>query len=108
MFSHSHSYHLLHLRKAFEKCRIYGTSLNPKKSFFSLNEGKSLVHIVSAEGVKIDPKRVEAIQKLSLPRSKKEIQSFLGTINFIRRFISNFAELTKHITNMLKKDSEIK
>ena len=82
--------------------------MNPKKSFFALKEGKLLGHIVSAEGVKIDPKRVEAIQNLSLPRSKKDIQSFLGTINFIRRFISNFAELTKHITSMLKKDSEVK
>jgi hypothetical protein len=58
--------------------------------------------------VRIDPKRVEAIKNLSLPRSKKDIQSFLGTINFIRRFISNFAELTKHITSMLRKNSEVK
>ena len=108
IFSHSHEEHLQHLRKTFLKCRKYGISLNPKKSNFALKEGKLLGHIVSAEGVKIDPKRVEAIQKLSLPRSKKDIQSFLGTINFIRRFIENFAELTKHITCMLKKNSEIK
>jgi len=67
-----------------------------------------LGHIVSVDGVKIDPARVEAIQKLSIPRSKKDIQSFLGTINFIRRFIANFAELTKHITCMLRKESEVK
>jgi hypothetical protein len=58
--------------------------------------------------VKIDPKRVEAIKNMSLPRSKKDIQSFLGTINFIRRFIVKFAELTKHITVVLRKDSEVK
>jgi hypothetical protein len=58
--------------------------------------------------VRIDPKRVEAIKSLSLPRSKKDIQSFLGTINFIRRFIANFAELTKHITSMLRNNSEVK
>jgi hypothetical protein len=82
--------------------------LNPKKSNFPLKEGKLLGHIVSADGVKIDPKRVESIKNLSLPRSKKDIQSFLGTINFIRRFIVNFVELTKHITAMLRKDSEVK
>jgi len=58
--------------------------------------------------VKIDPKRVEAIKNLSLPRSKKCIQSFLGTIKFVRSFKVNFAELTKHITAMLRKDSEVK
>jgi hypothetical protein len=42
---------------------------------------------VLAEGVRIDSSRVEAIQTLSLPRSKKEVQSFLGKINFLRRFV---------------------
>jgi hypothetical protein len=73
-----------------------------------MQEGKLLGHIVSAEGVKIDPSRVEAIQALSLPRSKKEVQSFLGKINFLRRFVSNFVELVKHITAMLRKGNEVK
>jgi hypothetical protein len=63
---------------------------------------------VTDEGVKIDPTRVEAIQNISIPRSKKDIQSFLGNINFIRRFFPNFAELIKHITGMLRKDLEVK
>jgi hypothetical protein len=63
---------------------------------------------VSAEGVRIDSSSVEAIQNLSLPRSKKEVQSFLGKINFLRRFVSNFSELVKYITTMIWKDSEIK
>ena len=65
-------------------------------------------HIVSAEGVRIDPSRVEAIQTLSPPRSKKEVQAFLGKINFLRRFVSNFAELVRHITAMLRKGNEVK
>jgi hypothetical protein len=107
-FSYNHEDHLQHLRKSFLKCRKYGISLNPKKSHFSLREGKLLRHIVSTDGVNINPTRVEAIQKLSLPRSKKDIQSFLGIINFIRSFIANFAELTKYITCMLRKDSKVK
>ena len=75
---------------------------------FALSEGKLLDHIVSVEGVKIDPVRVEAIQKLSIPRSKRDIQSFSGKINFVGRFIPNFSELVKHITSMLRKEFEIK
>lgn len=108
VFSHSHEDHLQHLRKTFLKCRRYDISLYPKKSHSALKEGKLLGHIVSADGVKIDPTRVEAIHKLSIPRSKKDIQSFLETINFIRIFIANFVELTKHITCMLRKESEVK
>jgi hypothetical protein len=51
---------------------------------------------------------VEAIQAISLPRSKKEVQSFLGKINFLRRFVCNFAELVKHITTMLRKENKVK
>jgi len=105
VFSTSHKDHLQHLKKVFLKCRYFGISLNPKKSQFALEEGKLLGHIVSAEGVKIDPARVHAIQTLSIPRSKRGIQSFLGKINFVRRFIPNFAELVKNINSMLKKGS---
>jgi hypothetical protein len=64
VFSGIHKEHLQHLRKEFFKCGKYGISLNPKRSQFSLKEGKLLGHIVTVEGVKIDPARVEAIQKL--------------------------------------------
>ena len=67
-----------------------------------------LGHIFSKDGVKIDPKRVISIQDLTLSRSKKEVQYFLGKINFLRRFIPNFAEVVRHITCMLKKDKELK
>jgi hypothetical protein len=45
---------------------------------------------------------------MSLPRSRKEIQSFLGKINFLRRFVSNFVEMVKLITTMLRKENEVK
>jgi hypothetical protein len=77
-------------------------------SHFSLKKGNVLGYIVPTKGVKIDPSRVEAIQRLSIPRSKKDIQSLLGKIHFFRRFIPNFTDLVKHITSMLKKGSEIK
>ena len=60
-------------------------------------------HIVSKDGIRIDPKRVEAIDTIAIPRNVKEIQSFLGKIIFLRRFMPNLAELLGNITNMLKK-----
>jgi hypothetical protein len=108
VFSRSDREHCEHLKRVFLKCRKFGLSLNPKKSLFSMKEGKLLGHIVSAEGVRIDPSRVEAIQTLSLPRSRKEVQSFLGKINFLRRFVSNFAEMVKLITTMLRKGNEVR
>jgi hypothetical protein len=67
-----------------------------------------LGNIISKDGIKIDPSRIESILKLEHPRNIKELQSFIGKINLLRRFIHNLAELLKNITNMLKKDTEIK
>ena len=67
-----------------------------------------LGHLVSADGIRIDPERVKAILKISLPRSKKDVQSFIRKINFLHWFIPNFAETIKQITAMLKKDQEVK
>jgi hypothetical protein len=96
------------LKNVFLKCIRFGLSLNPKKYLFSMKGGKLLGHIVSEKGVRIDPRRVEAIQTLSFPRYKKEVQCFLGKINFLRRFISNFVELVKYITTMLRNGNEVK
>jgi len=108
VFSKSDREHCEHLKRVFLKCRKFGLSLNPKKSLFSMQKGKLLGHIVSNEGVRIDPSRVESIQALSLPRSKKEVHSFLGKINFLRRFVSNFVELVKHIKSMFRKGNKVK
>ena len=82
--------------------------IESKKSNFALEKGKLLGHIISKDGIKIDPDRVSAILNLGEPRSKKEIQSFLGHVNFLRRFIPSFAEILMNITYMLKKGHEIK
>ena len=70
-----------------------------------MKEGNLLGHIIFERGIKIDPNRVATIQQIGLPINKKEIQSFLGKVNFLRRFITNFAEVVKYINNMLKKDN---
>jgi len=108
IFSKFDKEHCCHLKKVFLKCRRFGISLNLNKSLFTMQEGKLLGHIVSAEGVRIDPGRVEAIRALSILRSRKEVQSFLGKINFLRRFVPNFAEEVKLITAMLRKGNEVK
>lgn len=105
VFSDFDENNLKHLR---DRCRKFGISINPKKYLFVVKEGKLLGHIISKLGVIIDPKRVSASQTLAPPRNKKEIQTFLGKINFLRRFIPNYVEIVKDITYILKKNNEVK
>ena len=60
------------------------------------------------DGIRIDPARVDAIRQIALPRSRKEVQSFIGKVNFLRRFIINCAEKMRTITEMLRKGSEVR
>jgi hypothetical protein len=85
IFSNSDAKHLVHLKQTFEKCKKFGLSLNPKKSHFAMQEGKLLGHIVSKDGIKVDPKKIEAIDTINIPRNKKKIQSFLGKIIFFEK-----------------------
>ena len=71
VYSQSDEEHLQHIRCVFEKCRKFRISLNPKKSLFGLEEGKLLGHIISKDGIRIDPSRIEAIQKVEHPRILK-------------------------------------
>ena len=96
------------MRRVFEKCRRFDLSLNRKKTVFGLQEGKLLGHIISEKGINIDPQRVEGILQISHPRNIKELQSFIGKINFLRRFIPNLVEHLRDMTNMLKKGVGVK
>jgi hypothetical protein len=94
--------HIQHLRTIFQRCREYGISLNPKKSIFGVDKGKLLGHIISKDGISIDPSRIEAIKKIPLPKDKKALQSFFGQINFIRRFILNFVRNREATQSLVK------
>jgi hypothetical protein len=71
---------------------------------FALEKGKLLGFIVSKDGMIIDPERTQAISKLPPPSSKKSMQSFLGKINFVKRFVPSFSEMVRPLQNLIKKD----
>ena len=71
-------------------------------------EGKLLEFLVSKQGMIMDPERVEEISNIGLPNSRKERQSFLGKIHFVRRFVPNFARVVKTLQFLVKKDVSFK
>ena len=90
------------LKQFFKWCKRYGISLNPNKSFFALDEGKLLGFIVSKDGIYIDPERVDEIKWIAFPHNKKTMQSFLGKINFVKRFVPDFSQIVLPLQNMIK------
>jgi hypothetical protein len=63
-----------------------------------------LGHVLSWDGVKVDPKKIESIREWQSPMSTKGVRSFLGLANFYNKFIKDFLALAKLLTNLLKRE----
>ena len=83
--------HLADLILALERMRRYGLKMNPLKCAFGVSAGMFLDFIIHEKGIEIDPKRVEAMKRVEAPTCKKDLQKFLGKVNYLRRFISNLS-----------------
>jgi hypothetical protein len=79
-------------------------SLESKQMQFFVTSGRLLGFIVLTTGIMVDPLKVEAIVQLPPPRTILQLQSLQGKENFLRRFIANYAEITKGFMRLLKKD----
>ena len=62
-------------------------------------------NIFTPDGMKPDPKKVEAIKKMQALQTKQEFQSFLEMVNFLGQFIKNMSELTSNLRSLLKKNT---
>ena len=80
--------HILALQKFFERIHFYKLRLNSNKCTFGMTSEKLLGFIVSQRGIKVDPKKIKAIVEMKPPRTEKEIQGFLGRIQYISKFIA--------------------
>jgi hypothetical protein len=100
--------HLTDLRLVFEKMRQYGLKMNPLKCVFGVSAGKFLGFIIHENDIEINPKRVKSMKKVKAPTCKKELQSFLDKVNYLRRFISNLLGRVNAFTLILrlKNDAE--
>ena len=77
------------------------------KCEFWLEKVAFLGHILTAEGVAVDPEKVEAVFNWQQPTNVSEIRSFLGLAEYYRRFIKRFSKIARPMTELLKKDKKL-
>jgi hypothetical protein len=100
--SKSYKKHLQDLRATLECTRKYGLKTNPNKCAFGVSAGQFLGFLVHEIGIEVGQKSMDAIDKAVPPTTKTELQSLIGKINFIRRFISNLSERILPFSVLLK------
>ena len=93
--------HVTHLRQVLSCLRDAGMVINPAKCELGKSSVDFLGHHVSAAGISPLPERVAAVSNFPPPKNRKDIQRFLGMINFYRRFLPGLASVILPLTNSL-------
>ena len=104
VYSKTREDHEMHLRLALERLQFEKLYAKFSKCEFWLDRVMFLGHIVSEEGVAVDPAKIEAIINWKQPKTVTEIRSFLGLVGYYRRFVEAFARLAGPLTTLTRKD----
>uniref|UniRef100_A0A0A9VWG3 RNA-directed DNA polymerase n=1 Tax=Lygus hesperus TaxID=30085 RepID=A0A0A9VWG3_LYGHE len=103
IFSQSLEDHFHHIEFVLRMFSDNGLTIKLGKTQWLKAEVKFLGYILSGEGLKADPERVQAILEYECPKNLKQLRAFIGFINFYRRFQPNLASLVEPLTYLLKK-----
>jgi transposase InsO family protein len=98
--------HDSNLRAALDRGHQKNLRFNPEKLEVGVQEVSYFGHLLTSEGLKPDPKKVDAIRNMPPPSDKKELKTILGMINFLSKFAPQLSEITKPMRDLLKEDAE--
>ena len=105
IYSTDWSHHLRHLESVLHILAQNQLYAKLKKCEFGKNQLQYLGHIISPDGVRVDPKKVSAIVSWPTPKNLTQLWSFLGLTSFYRSFIASYASVTTPLIDLLHKDS---
>ncbi len=102
IFSRNHTEHKEHLRTVLRLLRDNGLICKPEKCVFGSSSVEFLGHVVSGDGIRPNPDKVKAITRFPRPTSVKEVQEYLGLINFYARFVPKAASHLAPLHELIK------
>ncbi|GJY91280.1 ty3-gypsy retrotransposon protein [Tanacetum coccineum] len=104
VYSTTLSLHLEHLECVFRCLQEHRFLVKRSKCVFGAGELEYLGHIISARGVQMDPKKIEAVREWPVPKNQRQVRGFLGLAGYYRRFIRGYASIASPLTDLLKHD----
>jgi hypothetical protein len=97
--------HLTHVDQVLRLLSQHQLFLKQSKCAFGASEVEYLVHLVRKDGVRVDPKKIEAMQDWLHPKALKILRGFLGLTGYYRKFVKNYKKIAAPLTALLKKNS---
>ncbi|KAK7604945.1 hypothetical protein V9T40_006131 [Parthenolecanium corni] len=105
VYSKTEEDHVRHLELVFDRIQEANMTLNPKKCDFFRTEVPYLGFIVSDEGIRADPERIQGLLNIPPPKDLRGMQSFLGLVNFYRDHIPGCAIICEPLHRLTHKDT---
>ena len=105
IFSTDYKSHVQHVRLVLQKLREKDLPVKLSKCEFHKHSISFLGYTVSDQGLGPDPKKVESVKEWPVPTNVKEVQAFLGIMNYYRKFIEGFSRIAQPLTELTKKDA---
>ena len=102
VFSRTQREHFHRLKAVISKLRVASLKLKPTKFDLFWQQINYLGHVISKEGVSTDPDKIKAVTEWPQPTTVTKVRSFLGFMNYYRRFIPNFSKVAKPSTSYYK------
>ena len=97
--------HDINVIKFLDRCVEVDMHLNPRKVKFKSPEVPFYGNMLTKDGIKPDPKKVKAIQDWPIPEDRQQLQSFLGSVNYLSHFIAGLSDLRKPLQNLVSADT---
>eukprot|EP00253_Pinus_taeda_P011892 PITA_11892 len=105
IYSKSWKDHVEHVDRVLQLLEEKQLYAKRSKRFFGVQEVEYLGHIVSHEGVKVDPSKIKAFKEWKIPTSIKHLRGFLGLTGYYHKFVKNYGRIAAPLTTLLKKDA---
>ena len=90
------------VERVLQRLSELNLTLAPEKCTFFQNQVKYLGHILTSNGIKQDPSKIKAIKEAAIPKTLKDLRSFMGMASYYRKFTKNFADLVAPLTDLTK------
>ena len=104
IFSQDEAQHLEHLEIVFSRLQEAGLKMKHSQCDFFKSEIHYLGHLISPKGISPLPNKLDSIKHMPAPNSAKEIKQFLGLTGYYRKFVPRFADISRPLTTLTKKD----
>ena len=105
VFGSSQEEHDRNLEELLKRCQSVGIRLNKEKSKFNIPEVLFMGHVISKDGLKVDPAKTEAILKMPQPQCKADVERLRGMVNYLSRFIPKLTEVFAPMSQLIKNNT---